>query len=419
MRIGIFSDTYLPYISGLVTSELMLKKSLEDMGHEVYIVTANLENFKFKNEKEEKVIKISGLPIGIYDARLTGIYSVSAINEIRKWKLDIIHSQTEFGIGTFARIVSKQLNIPLVHTYHTMYEDYIYYLTKGHFDKPSKKLVEYLTKFYCDTTVSELIVPSRKIYNFFKEKYDVNTKINIIGTGIDIDRFSKDNFKEKDIIELKKKYGIKEDDFVIGSVSRIAKEKSIDRLIETFKDVLKKVPKAKLLIVGDGPDKEELIKLSKKEKVSDRVIFTGKVDIEKVQIFYQIMNVFVTFSVTETQGLTVIEAMASSIPVLAIKDDSFIDSVKHNKNGFLFNKDNEYIDYLYRLYSDKKLYEKFCMESRELSKNHSCEAFGKDVYNVYLHTIDNYKKGNKLISNIKGVIKTGKKQDKKTKDDKK
>ena len=173
MRIGIFTDTYLPYVSGLVTSELMLKKALEKMGHEVYIVTANLENFKFINDKEEKIIKIPGLPIGIYDARLTGIYSINAINAIRKWNLDIIHSQTEFGVGTFARIVSKQLNIPLVHTYHTMYEDYVYYITKGYFDKPSKKIVEYLTKFYCDKTIEELIVPTKKTYDLFKE-YSTN-----------------------------------------------------------------------------------------------------------------------------------------------------------------------------------------------------------------------------------------------------
>ena len=293
-----------------------------------------------------------------------------------------------------------------------MYEDYIYYITKGHFDKPSKKLIEYLTKFYCDKTVSELIVPSRKIYNFFKKKYDVNKTINIIGTGIDIDRFSKDKFKKEEIEELKDKYNIKEEDFIIGSVSRIAKEKSIDRLIITFKDVLKRIPKAKLLIVGDGPDKEELMNLAKKEGVFEKTIFTGKVDIEKVQIFYQLMNTFVTFSVTETQGLTVLEAMAASLPVLAIKDDSFIDSVEHNKNGYLFNKDEEYIDYMYKLYSNKKIYNDFSINSRELSKKHSCDAFGKSVYEVYLHTIDNYKKGNQIINNIKDAIKSSKKQNK-------
>lgn len=417
MRIGIFTDTYLPYVSGLVTSELMLKKALEDMGHEVYVVTVNLENFKYVNDKDNKVIKISGLPIGIYDARLTGFYSVSAISAIKKWKLDVIHSQTEFGIGTFARIVAKQLNIPLVHTYHTMYEDYIYYLTKGHFDKPSKKLVEYLTRFYCDTTVTELIVPSRKIYNLFQKKYDVNKKINIIGTGMDIDRFSKDKFKKEDIDKLRKKYKLNDNDFVIGSISRLAKEKSIDRVIETFKTVKEKINNAKLLLVGDGPDRELLENLVKKLDLSDYVIFTGKVDIEKVQIYYQLMNVFVTFSVTETQGLTVLEAMASSLPVLAIKDDSFIDSVEDKKNGYLFSSDEEYVDYIYKIYSDKNLYKKLSENSRELSKNHSNKAFGEKVYKVYLHSIEEYHKNKKSISNIKEVI-SSKSKDKKKKDDK-
>ena len=355
MRIGIFTDTYLPYVSGLVTSELMLKKSLEKMGHEVYVVTANLENFKYINDKENKVIYIPGLPIGIYDARLTGIYSTRAINQIRKWKLDVIHSQTEFGIGTFARIVSKQLKIPLVHTYHTMYEDYVYYITKGYFDKTSKRLVEYLTKFYCDKTVTELIVPSRKIYNIFVNKYEVNKKISIIGTGMDIERFSKSNFKEEQIDEVRKKYNIKKSDFVIGSVSRLAKEKSIDRVITNFKEVLKTIPNAKLLIVGDGPDRDELMNLAKELEIEKNVIFTLKVPIESVQIYYQIMNVYVTFSTTETQGLTVLEAMASSIPVIAIKDDSFIDAVKDKKNGFVFKTDNDYLKAVNELYNNKKL----------------------------------------------------------------
>ncbi|MBQ1496596.1 MAG: glycosyltransferase [Bacilli bacterium] len=416
MRIGIFSDTYLPYVSGLVTSELMLKKALEKMGHEVYIVTANLENFKFIDDKEEKIIKIPGLPIGIYDARLTGIYSITAINIIRKWKLDVIHSQTEFGVGTFARIVSKQLNIPLVHTYHTMYEDYIYYITKGYFDKPSKKLVEYLTKFYCDKTVTELIVPSRKIYNIFMNKYKANKPVNIIGTGMDISRFNKDNFNIEDIKKLKEKYGIKEDEFVIGSVSRIAKEKSIDRIIDNYKKIIEKIPNSKLLLVGDGPDKEELMKQVERLDLTNNVIFTGKVPIEDIQIYYQLMDVFTTFSVTETQGLTVIEAMASSLPVLAIKDDSFVDAVINGKNGYLFNSDIEYQDYLYKIYKDKNLYNELSKNSMELSKKHSMEEFGKRVYEVYLNTIKEYN-DKKIINNIKEVIKNTKTSDKKTKND--
>ena len=403
MRIGIFTDTYLPYVSGLVTSELMLKKALEKAGHEVYIVTMNLEKMKYEYDKENKVIRIPGVPTKIYDTRLTGFYSLPAANQIRKWKLDIIHTQTEFSIGTFGRIIAKQLDIPLVHTYHTMYEDYVYYLTKGYFDKPSKKLVEYLTKFYCDTTVSELIVPSRKIYNMFKDKYTPDIKINIIGTGIDLDRFDPSNFKKEEVQKIKDKYNLN-NKFVIGSISRLGKEKSVDKLIIAFKKVLEKIPNSVLFLVGDGPDKDELKTLIKELDIKDNVIFVGKVPIEKVQIYYQVMDLFTTFSITETQGLTVLEALAASIPVLAIKDDSFVDAVKNDKNGYLFKNENEFVNYVLKIHNDKTLFTKLKKGAKESSLDHSSDAFGQKVYTVYTDTIKHYKKQDKLLSDIKDVI---------------
>ena len=173
MRIGLFTDTYPPFINGVSTSVYMLKNSLERMGHEVYVVTLNDKGFRYKFDDDKKVVRIPGLPIGLYDYRVTTVYPLRAINIIRKWKLDVIHSHTEFSIGTFARFVSRQFNIPLVHTYHTLYEDYVYYITKGHFDKPSKKVVEYLTKFYCDKTADELIVPTKKIADLFTENMNL------------------------------------------------------------------------------------------------------------------------------------------------------------------------------------------------------------------------------------------------------
>ena len=146
MRIGIFTDSYPPYINGVSTSIVMLQNALEKKGHEVFIVTVNAEKLSYKYENENKIIRIPGIPTGIYDYRLTGIYPLRAIDKIKKWNLDIIHSQTEFGVGTFARIIAKQFDIPLVHTYHTMYEDYVHYITKGYFNGTSKKIVEYLTK---------------------------------------------------------------------------------------------------------------------------------------------------------------------------------------------------------------------------------------------------------------------------------
>ena len=169
-----------------------------------------------------------GLPVGIYDYRLSGIYPIRVVNKIKKWKLDVIHSHTEFGVGTFARLISKQLNIPLVHTYHTMYEDYVHYITHGYFNKSSKKLVEYLTLFYCDTTANELIVPTKKTWDLFKDKYRLDKNIYIIPTGIEIERFYKEKIKKDSVVEVRKQLGLNNNDFVLLFVGRLGKEKNVD-----------------------------------------------------------------------------------------------------------------------------------------------------------------------------------------------
>lgn len=141
MRVGIFTEVYKPYVSGVVTSILMLKKSLEDLGHEVYVVTINMDKVKYEYDEKERVLRVPGINSGIYDNfKVSSIYPIKSTNRIKKWNLDIIHTHTEGSMGTYGRLLGKQFNIPIVHTYHTMYEDYIYLVTKGHFDKPAKKI---------------------------------------------------------------------------------------------------------------------------------------------------------------------------------------------------------------------------------------------------------------------------------------
>ena len=267
MRIGLFTDTYPPFINGVSTSVYMLKKALEKEGHTVFVVTLNNSSLHYQFEDNDTVIKVPGLPIGFYDYRVTTVYPVRALNVIRKWKLDVIHSHTEFSVGTFARIIARQYNIPLVHTYHTMYEDYTHYITKGYFNNSSKKIVEYLTQFYCDKTANELIVPTKKIYDLFKEKYNVDKNIYIIPTGIEIDRFFDENIDSKKLEKLRKKLKLEKDAFNIIYVGRLAEEKNVVLLIDGHKEIVKKNPKANLIIVGDGPDidayKEELESIKK------------------------------------------------------------------------------------------------------------------------------------------------------------
>ena len=393
MRIGIFTETYTPYISGLVTSELMLKNALEKKGHTVYVVTANLTSSKYEYDEKEKVLRIPGIPTGIYDSRLTSIYPIKAINKIKSWDLEVIHSQTEFAIGTFARLFAKQYNIPIVHTYHTMYEDYVHYITKGHFDKSSKKLVEYLTKFYCDKTINELIVPTKKAYDLFKEKYNVKRNIHIVPTGIEVERFYKEKIDIKKIRELKKKYNFSKRDFIAIFVGRIAEEKNVPFLIEVTENIIKEKPNFKLLIIGDGPDKENYENMVKERNLEKNIIFTGKVAWEAIPIYYQLGDVFVSASQSETQGLTIIEAMAASLPALCIDDESFRNTVIDDLNGYLFKDKKECKEIILKLMNDKKLLENIQIGARNSAEMHSSKYFAEKVLDVYKLAINNHKPG--------------------------
>lgn len=406
MRIGIFTEAYTPYISGLVTSEIMLKKGLEKLGHEVYVVTANLESFHYEYDEKEHVLKVPGIPTGIYDSRLTSVYPLKAVNKIKSWNLDIIHSQTEFAIGTFARLIAYQLDIPLVHTYHTMYEDYTHYITKGYFDKSSKKIVEYLTLFYCDKTATELIVPTKKAYDLFKEKYQVDRNIHIIPTGIELERFYDDQIDSKKLESLSKKLKLKKDDFVAIFIGRLAQEKNVVYLLDVMKELMPKYPHLKLLIVGDGPDFDYYKQLTIQYKIDNQVIMTGKAVWEEVPYYYHLSDIFLTASTTETQGLTVIEAMASGIPPICIDDESFQNVVVDGLNGRIFKTKKECKNIISELYENREEVKRLSKQARINSERYSSKYFAQSVLDVYQHAMENKKNRlgiiGKLVDKVKG-----------------
>lgn len=408
MRVGIFTESYPPLVNGVSTSILMLEHALTKLGHEVFIITVSDNKKDYVLENNGHILRLPSVNLAnCYDYKMTSVYPIKAVNMIKKMNLDVIHSNVEFTVGIFARVVSEQLSIPLVHTYHTNWEDYTHYITKNKkiLDDICKKLLKYLVVFFEDKTVTELIVPSNKIYNLFKDKYKFTKNIHIIQTGIETSKFYKENFNLKDINSLKKKLGIKKKDFVVMTVSRLAKEKRVDRIINNHKELVKKYSNMKLLIVGDGPDIDKLKDEAKSLGVSDSVIFTGKVPLSDIPIYYQLGNVFVTASKSETQGLTVVEAISSSLPVVAVKDDSFVNSVIEDFNGFVFTDDEKYINSISKLYEDKDLYNRLSNQSRLLSADFSSEYFALKVLKVYETAIENYKKDNKkIINKIKNNI---------------
>lgn len=407
MRIGLFTDSYPPYINGVSTSVAMLKKALEKKGHIVYVVTVSNNALKYEYDVENRIVKVPGIPVGIYDYRLSRIYPLTMINTMKSWNLDVIHSHTEFGIGILARLLAKQFDIPLVHTYHTLYEDYTHYITHGYFDKSSKKIVEYLTKFYCDKTANELIVPTNKIYKLFKEKYEFKKNIHIVPTGIEVDRFYTENVDKSYVQALRKKLKLQKKDFVILFVGRLAAEKNVEFLLNAEKKLMTKYKNIKLLIVGDGPDKEHYEEMARDLNISSNVIFNGKAAWEEMPFYYHCANVFATASTTETQGLTVIEAMAASVVPLCIKDESFLGTVTHELNGLIFNDEDEFVNQVLTLYKDNALLQKYNNQARIQAEHCSSTSYAERVLEVYKRAILDKKAEDRfgLISKISKKIK--------------
>ncbi len=389
MRIGIFTDSYYPHISGVSTSIDMLKEALEEMGHTVFIVAPNK---KYSYNKEKRLIYIPGFKPGYYEIRVAEVYSRKAMKIIKnEWKLDIIHTQTELSMDIFARKVAKKLNIPVIRTYHTFYEDCIQYVTHGYFDNFAKKVLVKLTKNYCEKKCDELIVPTEKIKDIFINRYGIKKDMWIIPTGIDIKRFYKSKSLQKKGIEIRKKYKIAEDDFVIGAVGRIAFEKNFDKIILNIKDLIKINNKIKLMLVGKGPDLEKLKAMVKNLKIDSNVIFTGLVEYNNIPMYYQAFDIMTSYSTFETQGLTIIEALAGSLPVVCINDPSFQSMVQNNYNGYLFNNDDEFKKYVLKLLSDKELYKTMSMNAKNSTYSYSKEVFASNVLKVYYHALENKK----------------------------
>ena len=308
-----------------------------------------------------------------------------------EWNLDVIHSQTEGTVGSFSHIVAKKLHLPVVHTYHTLYEDYVYYVTHGHFDKLAKLGLAKYTKYYYDHKCDELIVPTDKIKNIFHKKYHIDRDIHVIPSGIDIKKFYPTKESIKKAKEIREKYKIKDDEFVIGSVGRLAREKSYDKVIIELSKLVEMNPKIKFLLVGYGVELDNLKALAKELKVDKNVIFTGLVEPDEVAYYYQAFDVMVSFSKTETQGMTIVEALAACLPTVCINDTSFRDIVENDYNGYLFDSEEEFRKDILKLCYDKELYKEMSINAKNSVYSYSKEVFASKVLKVYHKAINSKK----------------------------
>lgn len=387
MNIGIFTDTYTPDINGVVSSEVTLKRALERLGHSVFVVT-NHKGAKIKME-DDHVLRLPGIEMKqLYGYKASAPTYPAAMPYIERMNLDVIHLQTEFGVGIFGMAVAKNLGIPCVATYHTMFEDYTHYVNPldiPAIEKGSRWGVRYVSRL-SENHRSALIAPSQKTKEALLS-YGIVVPIYVVATGLDFSKFDPANLDQEKLKKIREEAGVKEDDHTVVFVGRLAMEKSLDMLIEGIEKSTDE--KLKLIVVGSGPDEEKFKEQVKEKGMDNRIHFVGAVPSEEVPYYYAAFDLFASASLTETQGMTFIEALASGKRILGRRDEVLKDLVVEGKTGYYFDSSEEFIEKCETYFHDenRKDYDPNC---RKQVEPYSDEVFAHKVASVYEQARQDY-----------------------------
>lgn len=382
MKVLITTDLYTTDTNGVVTSVKNLTEELVTRGHDVRILTFSDGGHSYRIGN---VFYIRSLPLGaIYpDVRMPTSYRHRLIKQIIDWKPDIIHSQCEFFSFQYAQRISKLTGAPVVHTYHTLYEQYASYVMP--IKSVGEKAVGKLSKFRLKN-VQCIFAPTRKVENVLRS-YGIDVPIRVIPSGIRLEQHKK-RLTPQQRAEKRRELGIGEDTVVMISIGRLGKEKNLDEPIRYFAEKVSPDRDVRFLIVGDGPAREGLQKLAQELGVEGRVIFTGMIPPTQVQEYYQLGDLFVSASTSETQGLTYVEAAANGLPLLCRRDPCLQDVLRWGENGYDFENAQEFADNLEKILSDPAWRHDAGKCSEELSAAFGTDVFGRSVEQAYRSVLD-------------------------------
>ncbi len=376
MKILITTDLFRSTINGVVTSVLNLEEELEKQGHEVRILTVSDTG---KAYQEGNVWYLRSVPSGIYPGvRIPVPGDGTYRRELTEWMPDVVHSQCEFCTFSYGKRIAEDTGAVLIHTCHTLYEQYTKYIPMGKYlGTPAVAACMRMRL----RSVDSIIAPTKKVERTFLS-YGVKKKTAIIPTGIRLDEFSS-SVSQEVLADLRRECGIGPGVRVVLSLGRLGFEKQVDELLYGWKEAGIPPEEAILLIVGGGPAEESLRCLSEELGLSGQVCFYGMVDPKMVPAFYQLADLFVCASTSETQGLTYVEALASGLPLVCRRDPCLNGVLEHGKNGYSFRSREEFGGYVRELLHSREKRQSMGARSRELARAFGTEAFGRAVSSLY------------------------------------
>jgi len=381
MRIGMMTDTYKPYVSGITNYIELNKHALENAGHEVYVFTfGDLEH----KDDEPRVMRSPGLPLAD-----TGFY-LSLRYKTRHKKLlqtmDVVHVHHPFLSGRLALNYCRRKHIPLVFTNHTRYDLYAQARMPLMPEEVSNGLLQAYMPDFCDA-VDLVISPSRGMEKVLRQ-YGVKSHIEVVPNGVDLRRFHQAQPLQRD------DFGFNDQDILLVYAGRLAPEKNLEFLLQSFAGVSQVFPNVYLLIIGSGQKQyeEELKPLPDQLGIRDRVRFIGMVSYDRLPSYLAMCDAFVTASVTEVHPLSVIEGMATGLPILGIDSPGVGDSVTDRETGLLATNDiASFTAKLTYLCMDRNQRKKMGVAAREASTQYDIQRTNKIMLQHYIRLTEDAK----------------------------
>lgn len=344
VKVALFTETYIPDVNGVAAHVKTLRDGLEALGHQVLVVAAD-KHCKHHYVQDGVLHCPSVESKKFYGFGVASPISRKRFKLIAEFNPDIFHIHHEFGIGLSGIRAAKLTGKPLVYTLHTMYDQYVYYIAPRPFLNIATKLTHRYEKFVA-SRANALTGPSQKCHEYFKAIGVEGKEFFLIPNSADLEAFDPSKVDEEARLALREKLGIPADRSITCFVGRLGKEKSVDVLMEYWAETVSPADKLHLMIIGDGPDRQELEELADSLGIRDMVTFTGRVEHKEIPAYYAICDVYATASLSEMNSISMLEGMASGLPTLQRFDELNADQIQSGVNGYLYNNAEEFSHYL-------------------------------------------------------------------------
>lgn len=386
MKIAIFTETYPPYINGVATQSYMLKKMYEELGHEVLVVTVGSE----KQRKTKLVDGVVYVP-GILLKKLYKYRVAIPIGNMRKkfpinFKPDVIHIQNEFGIGEIGLEVAKKEHVPVVYTLHTEYDKFLFYIGLKHFTEFSRNIsAKYFTRFSKNATIITSMSAKAQAYI---DRQKVDKKVVVLSNAVEYKKFlptpERIAFRE----EFRKKYDIADSTKLFVFVGRIGAEKNISELIDNFMYCDFPRDLARLVVIGGGPDLEDLRNKVASKGFEDRIYLLGPIEHTQIPKYLHAMDYYTTASLSEMHSLSMLEAMASGLFALVKHDAPNENQIISGKNGYQWDSKEDFKQVFSRVLNmSKEEQEQLKANVLEYSKNNDFKKQAQELIKIYERAI--------------------------------